>query len=436
MCDRTRGLCVLSLLLWLPRMPSPAAAQDAAAAAPPRLPRGFVAVESAGVHSSGWPLEIRCLRDDSVMVFVPAGRTQLGLADEQVGRLLALEESLCPGGHWSRDLPQEAFDDQARQELAAALAKARPGALLTAEDLAAAGDLPVDGQFAVALLAEAQARGLAVPPRELVTWRAAGRSLYALTALPGMWEAIGDETPRGGPRDLIPDARVVDLGPFYIDRHEVTNAQYRRFVESAGDDAPRPEATVRPHPYARPRAYDLWQDDARNDDAQPITLVGPDGAAAYARWAGKAVPTYPQWMRAAVGTGDRLLPWGDAYRAGTCACSVERLPVSGPARSRLGQALEAARLARSLYQEARALRAGVPPRPVGAHPLDVSPFGCLDMGGNVREVVRTEDGPSGYGAAGGDASTAAVTFLLPAHPPAPADRSTNTGFRLVLPVGP
>jgi formylglycine-generating enzyme required for sulfatase activity len=43
-----------------------------------QLPQGFEAVESAGVHSSGWPIEIICLRDSSHMMLVPAGEFEMG----------------------------------------------------------------------------------------------------------------------------------------------------------------------------------------------------------------------------------------------------------------------------------------------------------------------------------------------------------------------
>src|SRR5262249_56235238 len=80
--------------------------------------------------------------------------------------------------------------------------------------------------------------------------------------------------------------QVVHLGPFWIDRYEVTNRQYRDFLKATG----RPPPTV-------------WDDQGypkgKDDCAFNVAELGD--ALAYARWAGKRLPTEAEWEKAARG---------------------------------------------------------------------------------------------------------------------------------------
>ena len=99
-----------------------------------------------------------------------------------------------------------------------------------------------------------------------------------------------DETPQ----------RAVSLDAFYMDRYEVTNAQYRPFLVETSHAEPA-----------------FWRDPAMNQPQRPVVGVSWHDAMAYAKWAGKSLPTEAQWERAArgdlVGT---TYPWGDAWPAG------------------------------------------------------------------------------------------------------------------------
>ncbi len=107
-------------------------------------------------------------------------------------------------------------------------------------------------------------------------------------------EASGDVLVPGGPFTLGSDdpwaydnerpAHVVDLPPFRIDRALVTNAEYAEFVEAEG--RPRRSAGV---------ASD-----------EPVQHVSFHDAEAYARWAGKRLPTEPEWEKAVKTVGDEL----------------------------------------------------------------------------------------------------------------------------------
>ena len=94
--------------------------------------------------------------------------------------------------------------------------------------------------------------------------------------------------------DEIPRHRVY-LDAFYIDKYEVTNAQYRKFIEATGHREPK-----------------YWNEPERNQPNQPVVGVSWHDAMAYAVWAGKRLPTEAEWEYAARGglVGKRY-PWGD-----------------------------------------------------------------------------------------------------------------------------
>lgn len=136
-----------------------------------------------------------------------------------------------------------------------------------------------------------------------------------------------------GPGDEKPQRRVY-LDPYWIYKHEVTAAQYRRFCSETGRKMPNaPE----------------WG----GKDDHPIVRVTWDDAKAYADWAGVSLPTEAQWEKAARGTDGRKWPWGDMFEAAKCVCSV------GTDRTSTA--------------------------PVGSMPKGASPYGCLDMAENVWE---------------------------------------------------
>jgi formylglycine-generating enzyme len=117
-----------------------------------------------------------------------------------------------------------------------------------------------------------------------------------MALIPGGTYAIGADD---GEPDERPAHRVV-LDPFYIDRYEVTNAAFARFVEATG--------------YRAEGQWDRYAGPSRRN--HPVTSVTWNDAAAYAAWAGKRLPTESEWEAAARGGLEgKAYPNGDELGA-------------------------------------------------------------------------------------------------------------------------
>jgi iron(II)-dependent oxidoreductase len=142
----------------------------------------------------------------------------------------------------------------------------------------------------------------------------------------------------------LPDegSKKIALKAFWIDKYEVTNAQYARFIQETNHPKP---------------AY--WDDPAYNRADLPVVGVRWEDGSAYARWAGKRLPSETEWVKAAGGEDGRSYPWGSNWEADRCNSAGSQDPFEGPA-------------------------------PVGKFPLGASPYGVMDMAGNVWEWVAQE----------------------------------------------
>ncbi|HEX5137893.1 MAG TPA: SUMF1/EgtB/PvdO family nonheme iron enzyme [Planctomycetota bacterium] len=124
------------------------------------------------------------------------------------------------------------------------------------------------------------------------------------------WRGMGTSEPNG-PR------HIVEVLPFLIDRTEVTNAQYSRFLHSLGHGP-----NIHMHhedPGVTPRPVGWASDDPPpGTEGLPVTGISWYAAWSYAHWAGGRLPTEAEWERAAAGGMGHAYPWGDAFDAMRC----------------------------------------------------------------------------------------------------------------------
>jgi formylglycine-generating enzyme required for sulfatase activity len=154
----------------------------------------------------------------------------------------------------------------------------------------------------------------------------------------------------------------VQIKPFYIDKYPVTNAEFKKFLDASHY-----------HPKDDRNFLKDWKEGMYPDGwaNKPVTWVSLEDAREYAKWAGKRLPHEWEWQYAAQGNDGRRFPWGDCdwlapvLSGGPLACPWENDPKDAPAPT---------------PDKGRVM---LPASDVDAHPKGASPFGVMDMVGNV-----------------------------------------------------
>jgi formylglycine-generating enzyme required for sulfatase activity len=163
-------------------------------------------------------------------------------------------------------------------------------------------------------------------------------------------------------------AHAVSLAAFWIDSTEITNARYVVFLNDRG----RHESACSGHSCIETQAEDKYSHikyqlgrylAEPGFEAHPATEVSWYGALAYCDWAGARLPTEAEWEKAARGTDGRIYPWGDAPPS----CDKAQFGECGGSTVAVGSASAGA-----------------------------SPYGALDMAGNVWEWVADWYDPAYY----------------------------------------
>lgn len=156
------------------------------------------------------------------------------------------------------------------------------------------------------------------------------------------------------------EKKRIRLERFYIGKYPVTNTQYKRFLD-ANPEYPVPYADK---DWARPYNWDsekrMYPEGKAN---HPVVLVTWHDAQAYCAWLKETtgrefrLPTEEEWEKAARGTDGREWPWGDEFSGDKANTSESGIGGTTP---------------------------------VGCYPDGASPYGCLDMAGNVWEWTASE----------------------------------------------
>ena len=136
---------------------------------------------------------------------------------------------------------------------------------------------------------------------------------------------------------------VMHIDAFDIDKHPVTNQEFKHFVEA-----------THYHPKDDLNFLKDWHDRTYPPgwDNKPVTWVSLEDARAYAAWAGKRLPHEWEWQYVVQGPEYRKYPWGNVWKQ-------DAVPIP---------------------DQGRTMR---PPDDVDAHPTGVSFYGVMDMVGNV-----------------------------------------------------
>jgi formylglycine-generating enzyme required for sulfatase activity len=184
---------------------------------------------------------------------------------------------------------------------------------------------------------------------------------------------------------------TIQLAPFYIDRTEVSNAEYKKFIDATSYNPPS-NWVNRTYPEGR--------------GAYPVTGVTWEDAANYAAWAGKRLPTESEWEAAARGKNGLKYPWGNVWASNRANIGKEN---DSPPINEYSDLI----------------------KEVGSYPQGASPVGALDMIGNVWEwtASRLEPYPGSTTAMPGSVKGSPESYRVMRGGAYDGNNSHNSSYR-------
>jgi formylglycine-generating enzyme required for sulfatase activity len=181
---------------------------------------------------------------------------------------------------------------------------------------------------------------------------------------------------------------AVWLDAFWIDQNEINNSQYINFVNESNY---KTDAEIAHWSYMLEMASGKWikvtgvnwkhpygpKSDLIGLENHPVSYMSWNDAYAYCKWAGRRLPSEAEWEKAARGTDNRIYPWGNQSPNGDLLNFADKNISIGWANKLIDDGYS--------YSS-----------PVGQYPEGASPYGALDMAGNVWEWVNDWYDPDYY----------------------------------------
>lgn len=159
---------------------------------------------------------------------------------------------------------------------------------------------------------------------------------------------------------------------YWIARNIITRGQYRAFCESTHHNQPKGS---------------YFDSELPSDKAnQPVIMVSWEDAIDYCKWAGLSLPTEAEWEKAARGTDGRRYPWGNEWRF-DCSNFLDASCPGGKIKMGNGETIDE-HMAPFGGRDTEHSDGFPYTSPIGSFPAGVSPYGALDMSGNIFQWVK------------------------------------------------